>query len=338
MNLLTVRMVTMVKIRKFSQLARLVYVLWTLASFALHVYLDSRRRETRDREKRGIQTTVSPTMTSQFPYGLMAKGQITMSGDTVNDSYRSSLGTYMSQRTNYDPIRGEYYANNNGNIGSNGSISMSGSVINYGSANPGSSGTISMSGGPYVSGTTTNLATPIAFPNPPAYSPPIASSGDFQPASNTTLAAGTYRFNKITLSSATLTFSGDVTIYVDGDVSVSGTAKFSLPVGSKVRIIQGSGSFNLSGGGLVNTSQVPSNFSLTSSGGNVNFSGDAAFYGTVYAPNAVFSASGNTHYYGAFAASSMNISGGANFHRDEDAGLTAVPGSYRIRSWIEYIP
>ena len=52
MNLPTVRIVTMVKIRKFSQLARLVYVLWTLASFALHVYLDSRRRETRDREKR----------------------------------------------------------------------------------------------------------------------------------------------------------------------------------------------------------------------------------------------------------------------------------------------
>jgi predicted unusual protein kinase regulating ubiquinone biosynthesis (AarF/ABC1/UbiB family) len=42
----------MVKIRKFSQLFRLAYVLWTLASFALHVYLDSRRREVQDDEKR----------------------------------------------------------------------------------------------------------------------------------------------------------------------------------------------------------------------------------------------------------------------------------------------
>jgi predicted unusual protein kinase regulating ubiquinone biosynthesis (AarF/ABC1/UbiB family) len=42
----------MVKIRKFSQLIRLAYVLWTLASFALHVYLDSRRRELKDDEKR----------------------------------------------------------------------------------------------------------------------------------------------------------------------------------------------------------------------------------------------------------------------------------------------
>jgi predicted unusual protein kinase regulating ubiquinone biosynthesis (AarF/ABC1/UbiB family) len=45
-------MAVMIKIRKLSQLARLVYVLWTLASFALHVYLDSRRREVKDEQKR----------------------------------------------------------------------------------------------------------------------------------------------------------------------------------------------------------------------------------------------------------------------------------------------
>ncbi|HJQ69554.1 MAG TPA: AarF/ABC1/UbiB kinase family protein [Blastocatellia bacterium] len=41
----------MARIRKFSQLARLVYVLWTLASFALHVYFDSRNRDQKDRER-----------------------------------------------------------------------------------------------------------------------------------------------------------------------------------------------------------------------------------------------------------------------------------------------
>ena len=52
MNRRAVRIVTMIKIRKFSQLARLIYVLWTLASFALHVYFDSRSRETKDLERR----------------------------------------------------------------------------------------------------------------------------------------------------------------------------------------------------------------------------------------------------------------------------------------------
>lgn len=298
-----------------------------------------RASATRDHEKRGVQTTVSPTITSQFPYGLMAKGQITMSGDSVNDSYRSSAGTYLSQRTNYDPVRDEWYASSSGNIGTNGNISMSGSVVNYGNANPGVSGNISMSGGPYVSGSTSNVTSPIAFTNP-TYTPPIGSMGDFQPSSNTTLATGTYRFNKMTLSGSTaLTFAGDVTVYIDGDVSISGQAFLNIPVGSKVKFIQNSGSFTLSGGGLVNASLNPANFSLTSSSSaSITFSGNTSFYGTVYAPNAQFSASGNTDYFGAFAASTMNISGGANFHRDEDAGLQAVPGSYRIRSWIEYIP
>jgi hypothetical protein len=299
-----------------------------------------RASSTRDHEKRGIQAIVTPTMATMFDYGLFADGFYTQSGASVSDSYRSSLGTYASQATNYDAVHGEYYARTNGHIGANGSITVSGQVANYGNANPGPGQTYSSSGGAYTSGSTTPASTATVLPPLLPYLPPIVSSGDFQPASDTTLNSGTYRFNKITLSGSTdLIFNGNVTIYVDGDVSISGQSTLNMLANSKVKIIQGAGSFTLSGGGLVNTSQTPNNFSLVShSTASVTFSGGTNFYGTVYAPKAQFSASGNVEYYGAFVAKTMNISGGARFHRDEDVLNDAVPGTYRIRSWIEYIP
>jgi len=299
-----------------------------------------RASSTRDHEKRGIEAVVSPTVVSPFPYGLSSKNGIVTSGAMATDSYNSKAGSYLSQRTNYDPVHAMYYAHPGGNVGANGNISGSGSVTLYGNAAPGPTGNWSSSGGAYVYGTTTPMASSMVFQPVPPYSPPIPSSGALGPSGAMTLTTGTYHYDKITVSGGnSLHFSGDVTIYVDGDVSISGSAFLHQLTGANVKIIQNAGKFTLSGGGLVNDTLDASKFTVTSATTSaVTFSGGSTYFGTVYAPNAPFTASGATNFFGAFVASSMTLSGGAFFHYDEALGSAGAPSGYRIRSWIEFIP
>jgi hypothetical protein len=180
----------------------------------------------------------------------------------------------------------------------------------------------------------------MVFAPVPPYSPPIASSGTLLASGNHNIGPGVYHYDKMTASGGnSFHFSGDVTIYVDGDVTISGSAYMHENAGANVKIIQLGGKFTLSGGGLVNDTMDPSKFTVTTATTSaVTFSGGSSYFGTVYAPNAPFTASGATNFYGAFVASSMTLSGGAYFHYDEALGAAGSPGGYRIRSWNEFIP
>jgi Tfp pilus assembly protein PilX len=300
---------------------------------------------THQTSKRAIQTVVHPTnQGTAFSTGLFGDTGVVGSGGIFTDGYSSSKGTYASQAIH--TANGKRYADPKGDVGTNQNIVISGNTTIFGNALPGTNGTLTESGGVMVMGATAPEKAPVV--NPPfEYAPPtgLASEGNLKlSGGTTTLTSGTYRFDSISTSgSTTLALSGEVNLYLDGDLSVSGQSQIVLlpPPPAKVNIYQSSaGSIKVSGGGLVNQTMIPGNMMVYSaSTTNADISGNSDFFGAVYAPQATFKPSGGSSFYGAFIAGNVQITGGATFHYDEDLGNqpNAIP-VYKVLSWKEFTP
>ena len=129
-----------------------------------------------------------------------------------------------------------------------------------------------------------------------------ANTGDLNVSGNNTvtLANGTYCFHNVTAS-------GGSTLRVTGPVRISVT-----------------GTFNASGGSMVNTTNIPSNLQISSSytGNNgVTLSGGSGAYLTVYAPGTGITVSGGSPLFGALVGKTLTVSGNSMIHYD-----LALPG------------
>jgi hypothetical protein len=100
-------------------------------------------------------------------------------------------------------------------------------------------------------------------------------------------------------------------------------------------------STSLGGSGVVNGTGSATNFSYYGlpSNTSVSFSGNAAFVGTIYAPNAALQLGGggsNTFdFVGASVSNTVQMNGHFNFHYDELLGRQNNGASYYITSWNE---
>lgn len=277
-----------------------------------------------------------------FVAGLFGDDFVTVSGTVATDSYDSSLGPYAAQATNVDG-EGLPYARDDGDVGSNGPITISGTVDIRGDAVAGPSYSTSISGATVVTGSIAPATSPTPLP-PVVYSPPPIPPTDFQLSGKgtTAIAAGDYHYSKFTLGgSRTLTISGDVTLYVDGDVSISGTSAIQLLPGATLTIEHGAGSINISGTGLVNDDGRPPSLAINSASttGSINISGTSDFYGAVNAPQTEVKISGTSDAYGAVIGRSITMSGTADFHYDEALGaLGGGAPTYDVLSWQELPP
>jgi Tfp pilus assembly protein PilX len=255
----------------------------------------------------GVTRRITANVTEQVTRtGFVGKNWVTMSGGYV-DSYSSNLGTYASQKNGT-------FAGSNGRLASNGNITLSGSATIHGDATPGPGMTVS-GNTTLVSGSTAPASTPAPFA-PFVYAPPISASGAF--SGTKTFGTGVYRYTQFTVpGGGHVTFTGDVDLYVDGKFTISGSGYGTITSTGRLRIFQGSNDLTFSGGGVINQTQVPDRLQIFSaSTTKVVDSGSAAFYGSIYAPNADGTVSGSAGAYGAFQAKSMTISGGANLHYD----------------------
>jgi hypothetical protein len=293
---------------------------------------------------RGITTIVVPdNLGNAFRFGLFGDQGITGSGGIFTDGYSSSKGSYANQAIHN--ANGKAYADPTGSIATNHGITLSGNASVFGDATPGPGldGTLTRSGNAMVLGSSAPATLPVVNA-PQSYAPPIPAEGDIKLTGQgtTTITDGTYRYGSISTSGqTTLALSGNVTLYVDGNIDVSGGSTLMLLPGAKVKIYQSSaGSIQITGGGLVNTSQIPGNFRVYSaSTSTVDISGNSDFYGAVYAPQAFFKPSGGEAFFGAFVSNGVQITGGGTFHYDEDLGK-APSGApvYKVKSYTEFVP
>jgi choice-of-anchor A domain-containing protein len=135
----------------------------------------------------------------------------------------------------------------------------------------------------------------------------------------------------------------EVTLYIRDGFAMSGQSEFIIAPGASVKIYVG-GDVALSGNGILNYSQNAASFELFGLPTNtkIAISGNAAFTGVIYAPQAdvTMNGGGNDGYdvVGAIVANTAKLNGHFRFHYDEALGRAKILSRYSVASWRELNP
>jgi hypothetical protein len=241
-------------------------------------------------------------------------GQYVWIQNATLDSWDSGVGAYSALT-----------AGSEADVFSGAGMTLQKTTIN---GDAGAVGTITLNNNPVVTGTTT--------PNAPAQTPydniPCAlPSGTYSPVTPELAAVGYTGNGVLNLGSGqTLNLTGSQ--YVFKSVTMTGTSKLALPADQHVDI-QVQDSIYMAGGTIVNTVHKATDLSFTQCGtptnpSNTNYwglTGGSDAYFSVYAPNNVVYALGNSAFFGAVISSIFYITGSAQFHYDEALARAASP-------------
>jgi hypothetical protein len=152
---------------------------------------------------------------------------------------------------------------------------------------------------------------------------------------------GAYQMNSLSMSGGdTMIIRGNAIFYIVGDFSMTGQSQLIISPGASLRLYVG-GTAHFAGNGIFNQAGDTTKFAFFGlpSNTSIDLSGNAAFTGTIYAPNADFAlnGSGNTDYdlVGASVTKTVSMHGHFHFHYDERLGRIAGPIRYRVASWNE---
>lgn len=245
-----------------------------------------------------------------FDYAVFAENNITMTGNATVDSYNSNDGPYGNGNQDSD---GDIATNSTGNstVSLSGNVSVDGDAIVGPSGDP--SSVISLGPNSTITGTQTPAAEETSYD---VISTDIESEGPLSVTGNTTqyLLPGTHRFDSIQISgNGTLLPTGQVTIYVDGEI-------------------------NISGNGIATASDLPTNciiYATTSS--DIKIAGNGNLFAGIYAPLASVKNVGNGTIYGAIVAREYKQTGNGSIHYDEALKEVANPNdnSVSVTAWGE---
>lgn len=246
-------------------------------------------------------------------FAVFSDTSIQMSGNVVLDSYDSRRGSYQSQA-----------ARSNGHLGTNttraGFVMMSGNVRIRGDAVVGPLGdpsrVITTSGNAVIEGSR-RAATALRVLDPVVVPSGLVGGGNLRLNGNDvlTLGGGTYLYSSINVSgNARVNFTGPATVYVTGNVSISGNG--------------------------VGTSQnLPPNLKIMVAGQrSISYSGNANFYGVLYAPDSNVSITANGELSGSVTGDSLQQSGNGKVHYDEALSASTggtVSTTSRLMAWTE---
>jgi hypothetical protein len=307
-----------------------------LTPVANPVYLVTALAVTQSGARRMVQeelaqtpTTTSSTTSSTLPnMGMFAAGNVCAALNIAGNAQTGSFNSSTEASPRNPPTN---LVSANGNVGSNGGISLGGTSTNVNgniSTNlPASVGTcpasgVSVSGHPGM-GSVLNFANPYQFPVPPPPTPPPpTSSATYK---NVSLAPGSY---------GNVTFQGTVTlaggtvaspaVYTMNSLSFNGNANVVIN-GPVVINLAGNGTTNvldMTGGSFSNTTNIPNDFRINYGGtGNMTVTGGSDAYAVINAPLAAVTMHGGSNFYGQVLSETINDQGGTNFYWD-----AAVPG------------
>jgi hypothetical protein len=254
-------------------------------------------------------------------------GQIVWIQNATLDSFDSGVAPYNALT-----------AGNNSDVFSNGTMTLQKTTIN---GDAGAAGAITLNNSPVVTGTTTaNAPAETPYDNIACALP----TGTYSPVTPELAAVGYTGNGVLSLASGqTLNLTGSQ--YVFKSVTMAGTSKLALPAGQHVDI-QVQDSIYMAGGTIVNTNHKATDLSFTQCGTPTNpaktnywgLTGGADAYFSVYAPNNVVYALGNSAFFGAVISSIFYITGSAQFHYDEALARAASPKlSVQKATWSQML-
>jgi hypothetical protein len=281
---------------------------------------------------------------SMFVWSAFGDRKLDLASQAKVDSYDSTLGTYASQVAHGSGSNA--WARDNGNIGSNGNVSIKQNGKVFGDAVPGENSALTVIGNATVSGATANATEPFDFP--PVEVPTIASSGNKTFNSNTTLPSGSYHYAAtVTDTNITLTVKGPATLVFDS---------FEMRSRSNLRVDSTLGPVDIY---VMNDFVMRSNTLLASNNldpravrlkllsdnvvnpeiivdlDDVLFESNAQLYGTLYAPDAAIKIDSNFEVFGSVIAEEVSLASNSRVHYDEALGRVLNPGAERYArvSW-----
>ncbi len=300
---------------------------------------------------------VTATNDALFAKGMVAKGQIDLSGNNIQtDSFDSSDPNY-SNGGRYDSSK----AKDSGDVATNSGLTNSFNVGNadiYGHASTGPGGSISIgsngsvgsrawhnthSSGIQAGWTSDDMN--VAFPDVKA---PF-SGGAFTPVAGNIgtdhyefiIPAGNSQLDTISLSGQQkIIVTGDAVLYVTGNISMTGQGQIIIAPGASLKLYVAGASTSFGGNGIAN-SGTAMNFQYYGLPTNtsISLSGNASFTGAIYAPQADFTlgGGGNNDYdfVGASVTGTVRMNGHYNFHYDENLGKIGPRRGYTVTSWNE---
>ncbi len=294
--------------------------------------------------------------TSRFTKAMAADGVIDLNGNNVrSDSFDSTDPNY-SNAGRYDASRNKA----NGDIATNGGLLQIGNADVMGRVSTGPGGDVEIKSNGTVgdlawhasnTGIQPGYATDdmnvnfqeVLAPYPVGLPP---GPGIVDGTTYDYVLSGTdtqYSMSSLSLSgSSQVMVTGNVSLYVTGGVKIGGTASIIIATNASLKIYVAGSTTAIGGNGVVNNNTSASRFSYYGlpSNTSVSFSGNAAFTGTIYAPQAHLSlgGGGSTPYdfVGASVSRTVSMNGHFNFHYDEALGRTDTEGLFVLASWDEF--
>ncbi len=234
----------------------------------------------------------------------------------------------------YDPKLGPYGGTNigsEGSVGTNASVTASGSVQIMGDLAYGPSGTYTSSGHPTVSGSIIQLPAPRYFPPIPSFS---VGTTALNPKKETiTINPGSYGAvdigaDGILALNPGVYYFDSLTEAASGRLQINGTLNDTTTIFVKT-------SLDLSGQGVVNLGGDPTRVTINYAGTDtMKLAGGSSAFVEVYAPNAPMQLVGTSDFYGSFIGKTVTIQGTPKVHFDEGAlERNLLQRPFRLISW-----
>jgi hypothetical protein len=175
------------------------------------------------------------------------------------------------------------------------------------------------------------------------------TSGYFTPASGNidgtnyvyVLGSGNYKLSQFVLTTTQkVLVTGNAVLHVTDKMGMSGNSQIVIAPGASLHLYNGAAFGSISGDGVANQTGSAANFIYYGLPTNTKLamSGNSAFIGVIYAPNADFTMSGGSDsslvsYTGASVTKTVTMSGGRAFHYDESLALLFM--EFVVTAWNE---
>jgi hypothetical protein len=282
---------------------------------------------TQDRTTARVQVTLNAVPDSLWRFAAFGKDALHMDSNARVDSFNSTLGTWTSQAVNGSGSN--LYANDKGNVGSNGDVTLDQNSKVWGGAQCGPEGTTTVLGNAVVTGSTTPAPEDITLP--PLSIPTLASSGDRTINGTVNLASGNYRYNTLNMKAgAILNVTGPATIVTTNFLMRQNTQFRVNATNGPVKIYVYDDFVLSSNAQMFALDYDPDKLQLNLESDNVidpdvtveldviDFDSNTKIFGTIYAPNAHIEVDSNLELFGAMMARSIDLDSNARVHYDEN--------------------
>ncbi|MBI5363414.1 MAG: hypothetical protein HZA53_09560 [Planctomycetes bacterium] len=304
-----------------------------------------------DRKGARMELVMREVPSTSYRYGAFGREWFHLDANAHVDSYDSTAGTYGSQATNGSGTN--TYAHTEGDIGSNGPITIDQNAKVWGDAPAGPGQSTTVLGNAVVTGSTAAATGMQTVPTVTV--PSLTSLGNLTVASNTTIPTGSRRYGGFTVnSSKTVTITGPATI-VCTNFELKSNSNFLVDATNGPVAFYVLDNFKMAQNTVMrSTNYDPHMLSVNLLSDNVfnpetnvtvdtvDMLSNTKLYGTVLAPDARIVINSNFELYGSVVARSVDLHSNTFLHFDESLNVLSEIGApdWDIMSWrtLSYTP